>query len=44
MSPSHTAAPHSTEIDIEVGPGDWPAQELYYLMTGLVIPRPIGWV
>jgi flavin reductase (DIM6/NTAB) family NADH-FMN oxidoreductase RutF len=44
MSPSHTAAPQNTEIDIEVGPGDWPAQELYYLMTGLVIPRPIGWV
>lgn len=44
MSPSHSASPQSPDRDIEVGPDDWDAKEFYYMMTALVIPRPIGWI
>jgi flavin reductase (DIM6/NTAB) family NADH-FMN oxidoreductase RutF len=44
MSPSHSASPLSPDRDIEVGPDDWDAKEFYYMMTALVIPRPIGWI
>ncbi len=29
---------------IEVAPGEMPERDFYFLMTGLVIPRPIGWI
>lgn len=29
---------------LELAAGDWPTRELYLLLTGLVIPRPIAWV
>ena len=30
--------------DIEVGPNDWGGRDFYFLMTALVVPRPIGWI
>ena len=42
MTASHAASPQTLDRDIEIGPGDWQAQEFYYLMTALVIPRSIG--
>ena len=44
MTASHSASPKTLDRDIEVAPGDWQAQEFYYLMTAMVIPRPIGWI
>ena len=44
MAASHSSSPQNLDRDIEVGPEDWKAQEFYYLMTALVIPRPIGWI
>lgn len=44
MTASHSAPPQTLDRDIEVGPDDWHAKEFYYLMTALVIPRPIGWI
>lgn len=44
MTASHSASPQTLDRDIEVSPGDWQAQEFYYLMTAMVIPRPIGWI
>jgi len=29
---------------LELAAGQWPARELYLLLTGLVVPRPIAWV
>ncbi|MGH3682746.1 MAG: flavin reductase family protein [Natronosporangium sp.] len=29
---------------LELAAGDWPTRELYLLLTGLVVPRPIAWV
>ncbi len=29
---------------LELDPADWEPRELYFLLTGLVIPRPIAWV
>ena len=41
MNSSHNAtAGESLEID----PQDWESQQIYFLTTGLVIPRPIGWI
>ncbi len=36
--------PRTLEEPLEVAPGDWSARDLYLLLTGLVIPRPIGWI
>jgi flavin reductase (DIM6/NTAB) family NADH-FMN oxidoreductase RutF len=44
MTASHAAPPQSADRDIEVAPGDWQGREFYFMMTALVIPRPIGWV
>ena len=41
---SHTAPPRVLETPLEVGPDDWQGRDFYYLMTALVIPRPIGWI
>ena len=29
---------------LELDPRDWPPRQVYFVMTGLVIPRPIAWV
>ena len=44
MSPSHPAPPRVLDTPLEVGPDDWQGRDFYYLMTALVIPRPIGWI
>ena len=44
MAASHTAPPKVLETPLEVGPDDWEGRDFYYLMTALVIPRPIGWI
>jgi flavin reductase (DIM6/NTAB) family NADH-FMN oxidoreductase RutF len=36
--PGHLTGP------LEIDAGDWPADQLYRLLTGLVVPRPIAWV
>ena len=44
MTASHAAPPRVLDSPLEVGPEDWGQREFYLLMTGLVIPRPIGWM
>lgn len=44
MSTSHPAPPDQLDDHLELDPGDWPARQVYFVMTGLVIPRPIAWV
>jgi flavin reductase (DIM6/NTAB) family NADH-FMN oxidoreductase RutF len=44
MSASHPAPPRVLENPLEVGPDDWGGRDFYFLMTALVIPRPIGWI
>lgn len=44
MTSSHPSPPHALESPLEVDPSDWEPREVYRLMTGLVIPRPIAWV
>lgn len=44
MPTSHSEPPDRLDADLELDPADWPARQVYYLMTGLVIPRPIAWV
>jgi flavin reductase (DIM6/NTAB) family NADH-FMN oxidoreductase RutF len=41
---SHPSPPRTLDAPLEVDPGDWPAREVYFLLTGLVVPRPIAWV
>jgi flavin reductase (DIM6/NTAB) family NADH-FMN oxidoreductase RutF len=41
---SHPAPPASLDEPLELDPADWPSRQVYFLMTGLVIPRPIAWV
>jgi flavin reductase (DIM6/NTAB) family NADH-FMN oxidoreductase RutF len=44
MAGSHNATPETLEHDLEVGPEDIKEREFYQLMTGMIIPRPIGWI
>lgn len=44
MTSSHPAPPATLDEPLELAPADWPSREVYFLMTGLVIPRPIAWV
>lgn len=44
MSTSHREPPAELDRPLELDPEDWPARQVYFLMTGLVIPRPIAWV
>lgn len=44
MPSSHPEPPTTLDGPLELDPGDWPSREVYFLMTGLVIPRPIAWV
>lgn len=36
--------PDVLEERLELDPGDWEARQVYLLLTGLVVPRPIGWI
>jgi flavin reductase (DIM6/NTAB) family NADH-FMN oxidoreductase RutF len=42
---SHPAGPptHLTR-PLDLTPHTWPNQDVYHLLTGLVVPRPIAWV
>jgi flavin reductase (DIM6/NTAB) family NADH-FMN oxidoreductase RutF len=44
MTASHDAPPCSLDRPLEVGQGDWSQREFYLLMSGLIVPRPIGWI
>ena len=41
---SHPGPPAALDTDLEVQPGEWDPRQVYFLMTGLVVPRPIAWV
>jgi flavin reductase (DIM6/NTAB) family NADH-FMN oxidoreductase RutF len=41
---SHPSPPDQLDVPLELTPADWEARQVYFLMTGLVIPRPIAWV
>lgn len=36
----------STDLDddLELDVGDWDTRQMYFLLTGLVVPRPIAWI
>lgn len=44
MPSSHPHPPDRLEADLELAPADWRAREVYFLLTALVVPRPIAWV
>lgn len=44
VTSSHPEPPQTLDAPLELSPADWPSRQVYYLMTGLVIPRPIAWV
>jgi len=44
MTSSHLGPPQALDTDLELDPQDWERRQLYFLMTGLVVPRPIAWV
>ena len=44
MPSSHNAPPTELDAPLELDPSDWDQQQIYYLFTGLIIPRPIAWV
>lgn len=44
MTSSHPTPPDQLDTDLELTPADWEARQVYFVMTGLVIPRPIAWV
>jgi flavin reductase (DIM6/NTAB) family NADH-FMN oxidoreductase RutF len=44
MPAMHDGPPAALDRDLELGPDDWQGRAFYYLMTALVIPRPIGWI
>ena len=44
MAGSHAAPPETLDRDLDVGPEDFKERDFYQLMTGMIIPRPIGWI
>ncbi len=44
MAASHESPPQTLDRPLEVAPGDWKQRDYYFLMTALVVPRPIGWI
>ena len=44
MVSSHPAPPDDLQQPLELDPADWEPRQVYFLMTGLVVPRPIAWV
>jgi len=41
---SHDAPPSVLDRPLEFDTADWAARDRYFVLTGLVIPRPIGWI
>lgn len=41
---SHPGPPQDLDEHLEVVPEEWDPREVYFLMTALVVPRPIAWV
>jgi len=39
-----TSPPKQLNEDLELRPKDWEPKDIYFLVTGLIIPRPIGWI
>lgn len=44
MPSSHPEPPVDLDTPLEIDPSDWHARQVYFLMTGLVVPRPIAWI
>lgn len=44
MPSSHDHPPEVLDVALELTPTDWEPPQVYFLLTGLVIPRPIAWV
>jgi flavin reductase (DIM6/NTAB) family NADH-FMN oxidoreductase RutF len=44
MKSSHPTPPKALESPLEVDTSEWEAGDIYHLLTGLVIPRPIAWI
>lgn len=44
MKSNHIAPPDHLDQALEIDPADWERKDAYYLLTGLVIPRPVGWI
>ena len=44
MPDAFDTPPLTLDHDIEVGPDDWQGRAFYFLMTALVVPRPVGWI
>ena len=44
MKSSHAHPPESLGRALELDPSDWQSQDIYFLFTGLVVPRPIAWI
>ncbi len=42
--PAPSGPPSTLDEPLELDPGDWEGRAVYHLLTGLVIPRPVGWV
>jgi flavin reductase (DIM6/NTAB) family NADH-FMN oxidoreductase RutF len=44
VATSHPEPPDHLDAALELDPADWPKRQVYFLLTGLVVPRPIAWV
>jgi len=44
MTSSHPEPPDQLDVPLELDPRDWESRQLYFLMTALVVPRPIAWI
>jgi flavin reductase (DIM6/NTAB) family NADH-FMN oxidoreductase RutF len=44
VTSSHPTPPDQLDTDLELTPAEWEARQVYFVMTGLVVPRPIAWV
>jgi flavin reductase (DIM6/NTAB) family NADH-FMN oxidoreductase RutF len=44
MTDTKSSPPKTLQEPLEVAPEDWENRDFYFLMTALVIPRPIGWI
>ncbi len=44
MASSHATPPDDLDEPLELDPDDWDPVQVYFLLTGLIIPRPIAWV
>jgi flavin reductase (DIM6/NTAB) family NADH-FMN oxidoreductase RutF len=44
VATSHPEPPDELDAPLELDPADWEPRQVYFLLTGLVVPRPIAWV